>query len=198
VWKCLYSITIHFSSLAFCPEIPWNKESTLQHFIHSLHITSIHNANCAFPRSGIVSSIMMKGLTVDQFYEMTDSIVGDKAIQCIWKLECNICHRRCESITCNLAASYKTISQIIVLCRRVIATDNTANYLTAFLSTLQLFTVWPTFINQILQCTCTILMVLLNTWDLKLLIQLESKGFWRWWITLGITGFLDFAHHPVF
>jgi hypothetical protein len=28
--------------------------------------------------------------------------------------------------------------------------------------------------------------------------QVESKGFWRWYMTLKITGFLDFVHHPEF
>jgi hypothetical protein len=30
------------------------------------------------------------------------------------------------------------------------------------------------------------------------LILLDSKGIWRWCITLRITGFLDFSHRPVF
>jgi hypothetical protein len=29
-------------------------------------------------------------------------------------------------------------------------------------------------------------------------VIVDSKGFWRWCITLGITGFLDFVHRPVF
>jgi hypothetical protein len=28
--------------------------------------------------------------------------------------------------------------------------------------------------------------------------KVDSKGFWRWCITLGITGFLDFVHRAVF
>jgi hypothetical protein len=27
--------------------------------------------------------------------------------------------------------------------------------------------------------------------------QVDSKGFWRWFITLGVTGVLDFVHRPV-
>jgi hypothetical protein len=30
----------------------------------------------------------------------------------------------------------------------------------------------------------------------KCVFPVDSKGFWRWWITLRITGFLDFVHRP--
>jgi hypothetical protein len=30
------------------------------------------------------------------------------------------------------------------------------------------------------------------------LLQVHSKGFWRWCITLKIFGFVDFFHRPVF
>jgi hypothetical protein len=32
----------------------------------------------------------------------------------------------------------------------------------------------------------------------SLLEGIDSKGFWRWCITLGISRFLDFLHRPVF
>jgi hypothetical protein len=35
-----------------------------------------------------------------------------------------------------------------------------------------------------------------GTWYLK--IQINSKGFWRWCVTLITTGFLDFVHRPEF
>jgi hypothetical protein len=33
-------------------------------------------------------------------------------------------------------------------------------------------------------------------WNRK--VHVVSEGLWRWWITQGISGFLDFIHRPVF
>jgi hypothetical protein len=61
-----------------------------------------------------------------------------------------------------------------------------------------LMTFW-TLLMILYTISCSFKCKLLDfIWKQKFLICLDSKGFWRWYIPLRITGFLDFIHRQVF
>jgi hypothetical protein len=57
------------------------------------------------------------------------------------------------------------------------------------------------FIEHLMKFTSgkiVLLILLLSSKALLACYLVDSKGFWRWFITLRITGFMDFVYRPVF